>query len=200
MVSRTLSVLATLIPAVAFANAVADENSEIPQAELETWSDEQLCRARDIREAMDELERRDIFDGHELRAIRRDEVWEGISEDALRCMKGSPEMVHAAITTVEGDTVDAFVYPQGTLDSLIVYIRRAVDVSTVAAFTTSAELHMLQERSAAPPTSLACCSVRIYSGASGYATGNDRRGISRNGQRIYHVSDPSPSIYYQQAP
>jgi len=190
MVSRSLSVLVALIPAVAFANAVADESSEIQQAELETWSDEQLCRARDVPEALDELERREVFDGRELRAIRRDKVREGISEDALLCMKGSPDTVHSAIMTVEGETVDAFVYSRGTLDSLIVYIRRAGDVSTVAVFTESAEP--------------AFCYVRLFAGATSYAKGNDcRPGTSvpsQNGQRIYVVTDPPPSIYYPQAP
>jgi len=41
---------------------------------IQTWSVEQLCRERDIPEALDDLERRDIFDGRELRAMRRDEV------------------------------------------------------------------------------------------------------------------------------
>ncbi len=207
MVSRSLSVLVALIPAVAFANAVADENPEIPQAELETWSDEQLCRARDIPEALDELERREVFDRRDLRAIRRDEVRKGISEDALRCLKGSPEFVHSAIATFEGETVDAFVYPPGTLDSLIVYLRRVGDVSTVAAFTESAEPYRFQGWSAGPDC---CYATRIFSGASSYARGNDRRSTSLgwsgttaaslNSQRIYVVSDPSPSVYYPQAP
>ena len=199
MVSRSLSVLVALIPAVAFAHAAADENSEIRQAELETWSDEQLCRARDVPEALDELERREIFDGRELRAIRRDEVRVGISEDALLCMKGSPEIVYTAITTVEGETVDAFVYPPGTLDSLIVYIRRAGDVSTVAALTESEEPYMFQGRNAGP----AFCYVRVFAGATSYGRGNDcgNGSVTRqDGQRIYVVTDPPPSIYYPQPP
>ena len=147
MVSRSLSVLAALIPALAFANAVADENPVIPRAELETWSDEQLCRAREIREALDELERREIFDGRELRAIRRDNLRTHISEDALRCMKGSPRTIVPAVKIIEGDAVDAFVYPQGTTTPLVVYIRRQGVVSTVAGFGETDDPSALVPRS-----------------------------------------------------
>lgn len=139
MVSRSLSVLVALAPAIASANAGAAEDSGIQQAALETWTLEQLCDARDNPEALDELERREIFGVRELRAIRRDEVREGISVDTLRCLKGEPRTILPAFMTFEGNAVDAFVYPPGTGGSLIVFIRRRDDVSTVAAFSESAE-------------------------------------------------------------
>ncbi len=163
MVSRSLSVLVALIPAVAFANAVADENPEIPQAELETWSDEQLCRARDIPEALDELERREVFDRRDLRAIRRDEVRKGISEDALRCLKGAPETIRPAVgMTADGDPMDAFVYPIGTSGSLVVFVKRQGDASTVTTLAENSEQY-LPASGASGRTSLvgSICSARL---------------------------------------
>jgi len=142
VVSQTLSALVALIPAVALASADADENPEIQQAALETWTVEQLCGARTSADALDELERRDVFDRRELRAIRRARVRNDIGEEALRCMKGAPMTTLPAITTFEGDPVDALVYPPGTTSSLIVYMRRAADVSTVVAFTESADPYL----------------------------------------------------------
>jgi len=58
-----MSRVAALIPFTAFVGiAVSMPGAAIAADELETWSDEQLCRARDIPEALDELERREIFD------------------------------------------------------------------------------------------------------------------------------------------
>jgi hypothetical protein len=137
MVSRSQSVLVALIPAFTLANAFAAENPETERAALGIWSVEQLCDARDNPEALREIERRDIFDSRELRAIRRERVRNGISEDALRCMMGSPQTILRSFTTVEDGSVDAFVFPPGTIGSLIVYLMREGDESVVVASTES---------------------------------------------------------------
>ncbi len=133
-----MSRLRLLMPIAAFGIAFSMPGAAIAADELGSWTVEQLCDARDDPEALDELERREVFDGRELRAIRRDEMRKDIGEDALRCMKGAPETILPAITTVEAAPVDAFVYPPGTVGSLIVYVRREGDASTVIAFTESA--------------------------------------------------------------
>lgn len=136
---RSLSVLVALIPALASASARAADNPDAQQAGLETWSIEQLCDARTRRDVLDELGRREVFDRRELRAIRRETLRTGISDRALLCLKSWPEAIRPEAGNVDGVPVDAYIYPSGEQASLVVFVTREGEASTVAGFTETAD-------------------------------------------------------------
>jgi hypothetical protein len=140
MVRRSLSVLVALItmsrfialtPLAAFAAVTPDANAQSGQEELQGWSIEQLCAARPRPEVWAEIERRDIFSGRELRAIEKEQVREGMSEQSVQCFKGWPDSIISGISAVSGDPVDAWTYPADEDGALVVYFRRTAEESTV---------------------------------------------------------------------
>lgn len=131
MVQRSLTGLVALIFALASALAVAEGNTAITENQLQTLSLSELCDARADAKAWAELERRQDFSDRELRAIRRERIREGISEDALRCFKGRPDSIVAAISDFGSGPVDALIYDSGTTAQVVAYVLREGDRGTV---------------------------------------------------------------------
>ena len=130
------SVLILLLsaPGLAFAQANDEKITE-----LQSLSWDQLCEQRESPEAMEELERRDLFTRRELRAISEDALRPGLRQEAVFCMLGEPEDVIPIVLPQNGarqrrDLMDAYTYPLEGPDTLIVHVRHRDDESTVVRF------------------------------------------------------------------
>jgi hypothetical protein len=126
MFRRTLAfsiLVAALNPVT---RAVADE-----EGAFQTLTVPQLCEQRDIPEAWAELERRSVFSQRDLRSIERGRIRSRLTEAALFCFMGEPESVLPAGFNIEGEPIDAYIYPgDGTLD-IVVRVRHGLNESTV---------------------------------------------------------------------
>jgi len=105
-----------LMPFVASAQSVAERAGA-----YQSWTVEQLCEARDDREAWAELKRRDLFDRRELRAISAGKVRQDIGIDALACLLGEPDSVDRLMTS-GGEQLDAYTYAVDENEALVVHV------------------------------------------------------------------------------
>jgi hypothetical protein len=141
MISRLFSGLVALIPL--FALAQSGESPTAQAADLQSRSLDELCRAREREEALDELERREIFNSRELRAIRDGEVRTGMSLRALICARGQPASIVPEVGIAFPDArtaprssgpvpVAAYIYlPDGADSGTVAYVVESAAESKV---------------------------------------------------------------------
>lgn len=82
---RKFLILTLAYPFMVLAHTSSDET-----AVLETWTLDQLCEQRERPAVWEELERRDVFDSREMRAIRKERLRTSIGPDAVTCFLGEP--------------------------------------------------------------------------------------------------------------
>jgi hypothetical protein len=119
MNNRAISLL-LLLPVTAFAQA-----NQGATADLQSMATEELCKLKDSAEALDELDRRELFSNREIRSIKMDKIRRYISEAALICMRGEPdEVVALNLRTRARDFIDsAFVYAPSEKERLVIFLR-----------------------------------------------------------------------------
>ena len=120
MFSRWFPGLVVLIPGLALAQS--GESPDAEAADLQSWSLDELCGAREREDVRDELDRRDLFSRRDLRVIRTGEVEKGISLRTLNCVRGRPASIVDAAARLHDGPVAAYIYLPGEAQGLIAYV------------------------------------------------------------------------------
>ena len=142
----------SLVLCAALSTAALAQDQPLVEAEIQSWSDQQLCESRNRIEVWAELERRGTFSRRELRAIKSEDLRTGISEDAVLCFMGAPESVVSPIGERGGDPIDAYIYPLDEEVMIVVHIRHHDGESTlIRAFTSTSSISEAPGRAATIP-------------------------------------------------
>jgi hypothetical protein len=120
MISRLFPGLVVVIPV--FALAQSGERPDAAAAALQGWSLDELCGARTREDVQAELERREAFSRHELRAIREGEVRTGLSLRSLICVRGEPDIIREDVGHSRGDPLAAYIYLAEGSEGSVAYV------------------------------------------------------------------------------
>ena len=136
MFSRWFPGLVALIPGLALAQS--GESPDADAVDLQSWSLDELCGARERKDVRDELDRRDLFSRRDLRVIRTGEVVQGISLRTLDCVRGRPASIVDGAARLPDGPVAAHIYLPGEAQGLIAYVlERSAEPTVVYALETN---------------------------------------------------------------
>ena len=196
MISKILQGVGLLIPLAALASA--GEESPGQESLLQSWSLEALCSARLRDDVLAEIKRRDVFSRPELRAIRNGEVRQGISLEALTCVKGPPTIVVDAAEQVHLRPVAAYIHLTDGSAGLLSYVSEESGESTVvyslesadpAAIARNPSVRLLCDRNIGPPSRCRLVGDDHYIWA-----GTDAACAGRCGERLCDAVNAFPDV------
>lgn len=136
MFSRWFPGLVALIPGLALAQS--GESRDAEAVDLQSWSLDELCGAREREDVRDELDRRNLFSRRDLRVIRDGEVRNDISLRTLSCVRGQPDSIVDAAARSPYGPVAAYIYLPGAAQGLIAYVfERSAEPTVVHVLETN---------------------------------------------------------------
>lgn len=123
---------AFLVAALISSASVA-QDAAVGDSGVHALSIEQLCAQRNSPENWAEIERRGVFTDRDLRAIRKENIRNGINVAAVSCLLGPPEEIQYAgsePTTSYPSVFEIYFYPNGDRTT-VVAVEHVADHSTV---------------------------------------------------------------------